>query len=241
MRGHAYYLNGNLFDSEESYIKALRIKPAPKDPVLQERLGLVYAKRKSWKDAKTVFLKCCKSSDFLPSTTAWLYLGIACFRLGEMQQAEDALNQANILDHLNYRVWGMMAVLSLTDLRNAQALLCFKEGVRLGLSEADAEILIELGDIYASHPGGMHDLAIECFQRAAVNHPSNGEAWQKLGDAASAKGDINLSIDAYKKAIELIEGDGNRQKIAMTLQELLISVGEGREEEIAPYRKYLSI
>jgi Tfp pilus assembly protein PilF len=34
MRGHAYYLNGNLFDSEESYIKALRIKPAPKDPVL---------------------------------------------------------------------------------------------------------------------------------------------------------------------------------------------------------------
>ena len=119
MRGHAYYLNGNLFDSEESYITALRIKPAPKDAVLQERLGLVYIKRKSWKDAKTVFMKCCKSQDFLPSTTAWLYLGIACFRLGEMQQAEDALSQANILDHLNYRVWGMMAVLALTDFRNA--------------------------------------------------------------------------------------------------------------------------
>ena len=121
MRGHAYYLNGNLFDSEESYIKALRIKPAPKDAVLQERLGIVYAKRKSWKDAKTVFAKCCKAHDFLPSTTAWYYLGVACFRLGEMQQAEDALNQANILDHLNYRVWGMMAVLSLTEQRAAQA------------------------------------------------------------------------------------------------------------------------
>jgi hypothetical protein len=97
LRGHAYYLMGNLFDSEESYIAALRIKsecnkkaaksaadnlsprstglgnktlpknmrqkerpssrkpnesPAPGvtvvDPELQERLGLVYSKRKSW-------------------------------------------------------------------------------------------------------------------------------------------------------------------------------------------------
>jgi Tfp pilus assembly protein PilF len=71
-RGHAFFLNGNLFDSEESYIKALRLKPSVKDPVMQERLGVVYAKRKSWKDAKTVFLKCCKvSHDTLPSTTAW--------------------------------------------------------------------------------------------------------------------------------------------------------------------------
>jgi tetratricopeptide (TPR) repeat protein len=26
MRGHAYFLHGNLFDSEESYIAALRLK-----------------------------------------------------------------------------------------------------------------------------------------------------------------------------------------------------------------------
>lgn len=51
----------------------------------------------------------------------------------------------------------------------------------------------------------------------SAHHPNNGEAWQKLGDAASAKGDINLSIDALKKAIELIDGEGNRQKIALTL------------------------
>jgi len=31
MRGHAFYLHGNLFDSEESYIKALRLKPNLKD------------------------------------------------------------------------------------------------------------------------------------------------------------------------------------------------------------------
>jgi hypothetical protein len=40
-----------------------------------------------------------------------------------------------------------------------------------------------------------------------------------------------------KQAVELIEGDGIRSKIALTLQELLVS--EGREEELEPYRKYL--
>jgi len=34
MKGNAHFLQGNLFDSEESYIKALRLKPDLKDPVL---------------------------------------------------------------------------------------------------------------------------------------------------------------------------------------------------------------
>jgi Flp pilus assembly protein TadD len=114
-------MNGNLFDSEESYIKALRIKPSPKDQVMQERLGLVYAKRKAWKDARIVFQKCCKnllSVEHPPSTTAWLYLGISCLRLGDFTAAEDALTQANILDNLNPRIWGWMTILSLTSTHN---------------------------------------------------------------------------------------------------------------------------
>lgn len=81
LRGHAYFLSNNLFDSEESYIKALRIKPPPKDQVLQERLGIIYARRKAWKDAKVVFLKCCKE---FTSTTSWLYLGLSMLRLGDL-------------------------------------------------------------------------------------------------------------------------------------------------------------
>lgn len=79
MRGHAFFLHGNLFDSEESFIRALRIKSSHKDPVLQERLGIIYSKRKAWKDARTVFLKCCKER---VSTTSWIYLGLSQLRLG---------------------------------------------------------------------------------------------------------------------------------------------------------------
>ena len=110
MRGHAFFLLDNLFDSEESYINAIRIKPAPKDPILQERLGIVYAKRQSWTDAKIVFLKVCKEKI---STNAWYYLGLALLRLNELEPAEDAISQANILDNPAPDVWGLNAILCL--------------------------------------------------------------------------------------------------------------------------------
>lgn len=89
LRGHAFFLQGNLFDSEESYINALRIKPTPKDDLLQLRLGQIYVKRKSWKDAKTVFSKSCKEADCTPS---WIYLGLSYLKLGELEKAEDAIS-----------------------------------------------------------------------------------------------------------------------------------------------------
>ena len=71
----------------------------------------MYAKRKAWKDARTVFLKCCKER---VSTTSWYYLGLSMLRLGELCSAEDAISQANILDNTNPKIWGLMAILCLT-------------------------------------------------------------------------------------------------------------------------------
>lgn len=115
MRGHAFYLMKNLFDSEESYINALRIKSGPnktqiKDNVLEMRLGIIYALRRSWKDAKTVFLKVCKDR---MQTTAWIYLGLSFIRLGELAAAEDAISQANILDNTNPLSWALSTILCL--------------------------------------------------------------------------------------------------------------------------------
>lgn len=145
MRGHAYFLAGNLFDSEESYIQALRINPQLKDFELQERLGIVYAKRKAWKDAKTVFLKCCKE---MVSTTSWIYLGMSLLRVGELAQAEDAITQANILDNTNPRIWGLMTILCLTTgpQRHIQANQSFKTAIDLGLK--DVQLIEEIGDLY---------------------------------------------------------------------------------------------
>ena len=219
MRGHAYFLNNNLFDSEESYIKALRLK-APKDLILQERLGIVYARRKAWKDSKIVFMKCCKE---FTSTTSWMYLGLSLLRLGEIAYAEDAFTQANILDNLNPKIWGYMTILCLTvgKERKIQADLCFKEALRMGLK--DCEILEEIGDLYVKE--NCIDCAIQSYEELVKINENHGEGWHKLADVycnnQNANKETSKAIEAYKKAMELIEGEGNKSKIALTLQELL--------------------
>ncbi len=136
----------NLFDSEESYINALRVKSGQgqssssgsqsktSDHLLAERLGIVYAKRKSWKDAKTVFMKVCKER---MSTNAWFYLGLSLIRLGELAAAEDAIAQANILDDLNPQIWALSAILCLNygSKRLEQARFALDQAMSLGLKD----------------------------------------------------------------------------------------------------------
>ena len=43
----------------------------------------------------------------------WLGVGIACYRLGDLSQAEDALVEANILNNLDAAVWGYLSLVCL--------------------------------------------------------------------------------------------------------------------------------
>ena len=45
------------------------------------------------------------------------------------------------------------------------------------------------------------------------------------------------AIEAYKRAIALVDGDGNKQKMTLTLSELL--AGCDRAHELEPFRQYL--
>jgi tetratricopeptide (TPR) repeat protein len=80
LRGDTYFDDGNIFDSEESYIKFIQncnLKDADSKTKyynILERLGIVYIERRAWKDAKTVFLKCTEENT---TTNGWLNLGIA--------------------------------------------------------------------------------------------------------------------------------------------------------------------
>ena len=95
----------------------------------------------------------------------------------------------------------------------------------------------EIGDLYAKDDATTPSLAVDAFTHLTTFNPHHGEGWYKLADILSVN-DRSRAIECYKQAIELIDGDGIRSKIALTLQELLVS--EGREEDIEPYRKYLS-
>ena len=222
LRGHAFYLLDNLFDSEESYISAIRIKtqPAVTDRLLSERLGIVFARRKSWKDSKTVFLKVCKER---MSTVAWFYLGLSLIRLGEFAAAEDAIAQANILNNLDPRVWALNAILCLKygQDRIPQAKFALGEAFKLNL--IDEELLEELGDMLEEQ--GLFKEAIEAYETCLGQNEENGTILSKLGyiycSDKFGEANKNKSVEWFKVAIEYVEGDANRSNIALTIKNLL--------------------
>lgn len=59
----------------------------------------------------------CKHS---PSSHTWFGVGVACYRLGDLEQAEDALSEANILNNLDPEVWAYLTM------------VCLKVGVAVG-------------------------------------------------------------------------------------------------------------
>jgi hypothetical protein len=71
--------------------------------------------------------------------------------------------------------------------------------------------------------------------------PSNGTAHYKLGVVMTNEKNPNYdkqrAVECYKQAIDNVNGENYKQKIALTLHSLLVSLN--REFEISAYKQYL--
>lgn len=144
LRGDAYYFLDNLFDSEENYTALIRKmnKEDTFDLSMLYRLGMAYIRRKTWSDAKTVFTRILRiNSNY---AFGWRNLGLAYMRLEEFIQAEEALNEANLLDIDNPDNWGFLCLFCLMNNRVPQALECLNELKKVKYS--NEEILVEIAE-----------------------------------------------------------------------------------------------
>eukprot|EP01105_Mastigella_eilhardi_P026937 TRINITY_DN79_c0_g2_i1.p1 TRINITY_DN79_c0_g2~~TRINITY_DN79_c0_g2_i1.p1 ORF type:complete len:1197 (+),score=355.13 TRINITY_DN79_c0_g2_i1:447-3593(+) len=107
------------------------------------RLGDLYMACKKYEEAKTAFFCACKVRQ---SCYTWFRVGVACYRLGNFQEAEDALAEANIQNNHEPEVWGYLALLCLRLRRDAEADQSLRQALKLQLANAD--LLGELGDAY---------------------------------------------------------------------------------------------
>nr|XP_028562025.1 cilia- and flagella-associated protein 70 isoform X1 [Podarcis muralis]XP_028562026.1 cilia- and flagella-associated protein 70 isoform X1 [Podarcis muralis]XP_028562027.1 cilia- and flagella-associated protein 70 isoform X1 [Podarcis muralis] len=107
-KGHLCYLTGDFGEAKACYERTISFVTDAKDMhFVYLRLGSIYLERKEYDKAKDIYLLASKKS---PSCLTWLGVGIACYRLKEMVEAEDALSEANALNNNNAEVWAYLAL-----------------------------------------------------------------------------------------------------------------------------------
>ncbi|XP_067912400.1 cilia- and flagella-associated protein 70 isoform X2 [Heterodontus francisci] len=127
--GHLNYMKKNYTKAKEYFERAIcYVNDAFDMHSICLRLGSIYLqeekiqeeKIQSYKSAKSTYLF---ASQRAPSCLSWLGVGIACYRLNELTDAEDALCEANILCNTNAEVWGYLTMVCLKlNLQNKQLL-----------------------------------------------------------------------------------------------------------------------
>ncbi|XP_077933704.1 cilia- and flagella-associated protein 70 isoform X3 [Halichoerus grypus] len=121
VKGHLYFLSGNHAEAKACYERTISfVVDASEMHFIFLRLGHIYLQEKEYEKAKKTYLQACKRS---PTCLTWLGLGISCYRLEELTEAEDALSEANALNNYNAEVWAYLALVSLKLKLKDKALL----------------------------------------------------------------------------------------------------------------------
>ncbi|XP_007938900.1 LOW QUALITY PROTEIN: cilia- and flagella-associated protein 70 [Orycteropus afer afer] len=140
VKGHLYFLSGNHAEAKACYERTISfVADASEMHFIFLRLGLIYLEEKEYEKAKRTYLQACKRS---PSCLTWLGLGISCYRLEELTEAEDALSEANALNNYNAEVWAYLALVCLKAGRQLEAEQAYKYTMKLKLK--DEALLAEI-------------------------------------------------------------------------------------------------
>eukprot|EP01017_Pseudomicrothorax_dubius_P014697 TRINITY_DN1715_c0_g6_i4.p1 TRINITY_DN1715_c0_g6~~TRINITY_DN1715_c0_g6_i4.p1 ORF type:complete len:220 (-),score=70.97 TRINITY_DN1715_c0_g6_i4:133-744(-) len=188
------------------------------------RLGYIFLRRKSWPDAKAVFLRACEL--FRQSSYAWLGIGISCTRMGDYKEAEEALTEANIFDPLNADTWGYLALMCLHDNgRVIQANQALREMFNAGVEQI--ELLEEIADELARL--GKSEMAETCYRkliemfnggRVRNSLTERGSVHLKLAKILHAEGRLAEATEEYQEAHRFAVSESERDKIKTILETL---------------------
>ena len=216
LRGNAFYYKKNLFDSEESYIKGIKYKPRNSkfDIKMLTRLGIIYIGRKTWNDAKTVFLHILKESSL--HSFAWRYLGLALTNLEEYTAAEEALNESISLDIENPHAWAYLTIFCIKFKRNEQAMACLNELIKMKFK--DVETIACIAALF--YKNGDNNIAMNLYKRIIIIDKTYIDAQIKLAEIYVTKFEDkkNEAIDILKNAIQYAIDEKEKNGILELIQ-----------------------
>eukprot|EP01063_Lacrimia_lanifica_P041920 TRINITY_DN988_c1_g1_i1.p1 TRINITY_DN988_c1_g1~~TRINITY_DN988_c1_g1_i1.p1 ORF type:complete len:1047 (+),score=485.28 TRINITY_DN988_c1_g1_i1:99-3239(+) len=155
----------------------------------------------------------------------WLGIGIASYRLEQYGDAEQALNESNLLNNLNPKTWAYIALVCLKQCpgREEEADQAFHQALKIGLK--DASILAEVG--IENLRLNRLKLAEAAFLKSLASK-ADATTHLLLGRALTAQRRFNDARKHYTSAKEVAENDGDR-----TLAESELAALHGFEDEAA--------
>ena len=232
LRGNAYYFQKNIFDSEESYVKAIRTKPDKTekfDLKMLYRLGMTYIHRETWADAKTVFFQILKDNPGY--SFAWRNLGYALMKLGEYDTSEEALNEANLLDIENPVVWAYLCMFCISVGRKYQAHECLNELVRNKFS--DVKILEEIGLMFYAKQEYL--VAIDLFEKLIELEPNNTLHYISLAEIyTKIENKKHLALELIKNRRNIVDDPKEKLKLDKFIEQISNQLGLIHNDEDFP-------
>ncbi|XP_034039113.1 cilia- and flagella-associated protein 70-like isoform X2 [Thalassophryne amazonica] len=142
LNGHCQYLLKAFSKSVKSYEQSLDLFPLPSDiHFVLLRLGSIYFQEKQYERAKDVYLRACRHT---PSCLTWLGLGMACYKLEKLDEAESALNEATNFNFQNAEMWGYLCQISLRCGREEEAKQAYHFATKFNLKESFIKEIEEL-------------------------------------------------------------------------------------------------
>ena len=131
--GHLRLKMGDKEKAKESLVRAVTYQQSPDRPeAVFICLADLLLEEADFAEARRHYLM---AAEVCPTATAWTGVGICSLRLGQLEEAEDALAEANLLDPLNPQVWGYLSLLCLQTQRKLEAEQSFKFASKLNLSD----------------------------------------------------------------------------------------------------------
>jgi len=191
--------------ARQAFSKALELSAQPMPRTALLYLGKLSLQSGDNAKAKELFMLACRDA---PSCTAWLGVGTACLRLGQKDEAEEALAEANILNNREEAVWGQLALLCTSQDRFEEGEQAIKQALKLGLS--DAQLLTELGATLRA--AGKWPGAEMCLRRA-IGISESAKTYVLLGDVLDEQRQLEAALEAYEKAEKCpdLNADGRAQ------------------------------
>lgn len=192
--GAVYWDRGEMTLAEREWLVAVRENP--RDPVLWNDLGLLYAFKQDYSRAIALFEKAIEAEPLY--TDAHLNLGVAYLEMGRLDQAEQEFKRATNLSPLNVHA------------RNRLGLLYIREGRRL---EAEAEFqaslavapnvvaLDNLGEIFMARHDTLR--AEEAFARAVALNPTDIGARLNLAALYAATALRRDALEQYQEVLKI--------------------------------------